>query len=161
MIHRQAIQEKKMKRIFLFALLLMTLIFASQVPSFAELSDTSEAAVANLERQYFEALDNQDEALMDTLLAENFVISSMSSGRSMKKEAFLKTLAKQDMTSYEINKIKVDIEEDKANSQVDISMTKTYNGDDHSGNYEVYSVWENKEGDWELVERKIKFLDPS
>lgn len=150
-----------MKRTFLFTLIFIALVFASHASSFAESSETSETTVANLERQYFEALDNQDEALMDSLLAENFVISSMSSGRSMKKEAFLKTLAKQDMTSYEIDKIKVDVEEDKANSQVDISMTKTYNGDDHSGDYEVYSVWEKKDGDWELVERKIKFLNPS
>jgi len=150
-----------MKRTFLFTLLFITLVFASHVISFAGSSDKSETAVANLEKLYFEALDNQDEALMDSLLAENFVISSMSSDRSMKKKAFLKTLAKQDMTSYKISKIKVDIEGNKANSQVDISMTKTYNGDDHSGNYEVYSVWENKDGDWELVERKIKILDPS
>ncbi len=126
----------------------------------AESSDQSEAVVANLEKQYFEALANQDQELMDSLLDEDFVISSMSSNRSMKKKAFLKTLPKQVMTSHKIKLIKVDVEGDKANSQVDIGMTKTYDGDDHSGNYEVYSVWVKKDGNWKLLERKIKFLNP-
>lgn len=150
-----------MKRTFLFALLLMTLIFTSQFSSFAESSDKSETTVANLERQYFEALANQDQELMGSLLDDSFVISSMSSGKSMKKEAFLETLPKQDMTSHDITAIKVDIDGDKANSQVDIRMTKTYDGSDHSGDYEVYSVWVNKDGNWKLAERKIKFLNPS
>ena len=150
-----------MKRIFVLTSIIMALIFASNISVVADSSDTSEAAVANLERQYFEALANQDQELMGSLLDDGFVISSMSSSRSMKKKAFLKTLAKQDMTSYDIAEIKVDVEGDKANSQVDISMTKTYDGADHSGDYEVYSVWVNKDGNWKLLERKIKFLNPS
>ncbi len=150
-----------MKRTFVLTTLIMALIFASNISVIADSSDTSEAAVANLERQYFEALANQDQELMDSLLDDSFVISSMSSNRSMKKKAFLKTLPKQVMTSHEITAIKVDVVDDKANSQVDISMTKTYDGDDHSGDYEVYSVWVSKDGNWKLVERKIKFLNPS
>lgn len=150
-----------MKRKFLLSTIMMALIFVSNISVTAEPSDKSEKEVTKLERLYFEALDNQDEALMDSLLSEDFVISSMTSGRSMKKKDFLKTLAKQDMTSYKIIEINVDAKGDKANSQVDISMTKTYEGKDHSGNYEVYSVWINKDGAWELAERKIKFLDPS
>jgi ketosteroid isomerase-like protein len=146
-----------MNRNFLSVFLLLTLVLASHIPSIAEPSDT---VVANLEKQYFEALENQDQELMDSLLDENFVISSMSSDRSMKKKAFLKTLPKQVITSQEITAIKVDVEGDKANSQVDISMTKTYDGSDHSGDYEVYSVWVNKDGSWKLLERKIKFLNP-
>lgn len=150
-----------MKRTFFLTAIFMALVFASNISVIAESNDKSETEVAKLEKLYFEALDNQDEALMDSLLSEEFVISSMSSGRSMNKKDFLKTLAKQDMTSYEITKVKVDGVGDKAKSQVDITMTKTYNGDDHSGDYEVYSVWVKKDGDWELTERKIKFLDPS
>ncbi len=149
-----------MKRTFLLTLLLVTLIFGYHIPSSAESSDSSETAVANLEKQYFEALENQDQELMDSLLDDSFVISSMSSDRSMKKKAFLTTLPKQVITSQEITAIKVDVEGDKANSQVDISMTKTYDGGDHSGDYEVYSVWVNKDGSWKLLERKIKFLNP-
>jgi hypothetical protein len=149
-----------MKRTFLLTLLLVTLIFGYHIPSSAESSDSSETAVANLEKQYFEALENQDQELMDSLLDDSFVISSMSSDRSMKKKAFLTTLPKQVITSQEITAIKVDVEGDKANSQVDISMTKTYDGSDHSGDYEVYSVWVNKDGSWKLLERKIKFLNP-
>ncbi len=149
-----------MKRTFLLTLLLVTLIFGYHIPSFAESSDSSETAVANLEKQYFEALENQDQELMDSLLDDSFVISSMSSDKSMKKKAFLPTLPKQVITSQEITAIKVDVEGDKANSQVDISMTKTYDGSDHSGDYEVYSVWVNKDGSWKLLERKIKFLNP-
>ncbi len=149
-----------MKRTFLLTLLLVTLIFGYHIPSSAESSDSSETAVANLEKQYFEALENQDQELMDSLLDDSFVISSMSSDRSMKKKAFLTTLPTQVITSQEITAIKVDFEGDKANSQVDISMTKTYDGSDHSGDYEVYSVWVNKDGSWKLLERKIKFLNP-
>ena len=97
---------------------------------------------------------------MDSLLSESFVISSMSSQWSMEKEAFLKTLPKQVITSQEITAVKVDITDDKANSQVDISMTKTYDGTDHSGDYEVYSIWVKEDGNWKLLERKIKFLNP-
>jgi hypothetical protein len=149
-----------MNRNFLSVFLLLTLVLAYPISSIAESSDKSEAVVANLEKQYFEALENQDQELMDSLLDDSFVISSMSSDRSMKKKAFLKTLPKQVITSQEITAIKVDVEGDKANSQVDISMTKTYDGSDHSGDYEVYSVWVNKDGSWKLLERKIKFLNP-
>ncbi|MEX1000222.1 MAG: nuclear transport factor 2 family protein [Thermodesulfobacteriota bacterium] len=149
-----------MKRTFLLTLLLVTLVLASHIPSIAGSSDTSETVVANLEKQYFEALENQDQELMDSLLDDSFVISSMSSDKSMKKKAFLTTLPKQVITSQEITAIKVDVEGDKANSQVDISMTKTYDGSDHSGDYEVYSVWVHKDGNWKLLERKIKFLNP-
>ena len=149
-----------MNRNFLSVFLLLTLVLAYPISSIAESSDKSEAVVANLEKQYFEALENQDQELMDSLLDDSFVISSMGSDRSMKKKAFLKTLPKQVITSQEITAIKVDVEGDKANSQVDISMTKTYDGSDHSGDYEVYSVWANKDGSWKLLERKIKLLNP-
>ncbi len=149
-----------MNRNFLSVFLLLTLVLAYPISSIAESSDKSEAVVANLENQYFEALENQDQELMDSLLDDSFVISSMSSDRPMKKKAFLKTLPKQVITSQEITAIKVEVEGDKANSQVDISMTKTYDGSDHSGDYEVYSVWVNKDGNWKLLERKIKFLNP-
>lgn len=151
-----------MKKIFLYILPILILVtLLNYIPTIAQTTNDPKAVISNLEKQYFEALANQDQELMDSLLDDSFVISSMSSNRSMKKKAFLKTLPKQDMTSHDITAIKVDIEGDKASSQVDVSMTKTYDGSDHSGNYEVYSVWEKKDGDWELVERKIKFLDPS
>ncbi|GJM15519.1 MAG: hypothetical protein DHS20C13_08460 [Thermodesulfobacteriota bacterium] len=150
-----------MRKTFFTMLFVFTAVFTFHLMnSNAESSDTSEAAVANLEKQYFQALANQDVELMDSLLDEDFVLSTTSSKRFMKKKAFLKTLQKQVMTSHEITLTKIDIEGDKANSQVDISMTKTYDGNDHSGNYEVYSVWVNKDGNWKLLERKIKFLNP-
>jgi len=150
-----------MKRaVFCIMIVLMAVITFHLMESNAKSSDKSEAVVANLEKQYFEALENQDQKLMDSLLHENFVIASMSSQWSMDREAFLKTLPKQVITSQEITAIKVDVVDDKANSQVDITMTKTYDGSDHSGDYEVYSVWVNKDGNWKLLERKIKFLKP-
>jgi len=151
-----------MKRtLFTTIIILMAVITFQLMQSNAESSDKSEVVVANLEKQYFEALENQNQILMDSLLDESFVISSMSSGKSMGKKAFLKTLPKQVITSQEITAVKVDVVDDQANSQVDISMTKTYDGSDHSGDYEVYSVWINKDGNWKLLERKIKFLNPS
>ncbi|MGB2692134.1 MAG: nuclear transport factor 2 family protein [Thermodesulfobacteriota bacterium] len=151
-----------MKKIFLYILPILILVtLLNYIPTIAQTSNDPKAVISNLEKQYFEALANQDQELMDSLLDDSFVISSMSSNRSMKKKAFLKTLPKQDMTSHDITAIKVDVEGDKANSQVDVSMTKTYDGSDHSGNYEVYSVWVNKDNNWKLVERKIKFLNPS
>ena len=126
----------------------------------AESSDKSEAVVANLEKQYFEALENQDQELMDLLLNDDFKISSMSSNWSMNKEDFLKTLPDQVITSQEISATKVEIRGNRAYSQVDISMTKTFEGKDHSGDYEVYSIWIKKNGSWKLDSRKIKFLNP-
>ncbi len=140
--------------IFLTALLLIGLIYSN---TRAETAGDIEA----LENQYFTALENQDHKLMDSLLDDDFVISSMSSNWSMNKEEFLKTVPKQVITSQEITAVKVDVQGNKANSQVDISMTKTFEGKDHSGDYEVYSVWVNKDGTWKLIERKIKLLGSS
>ena len=146
-----------MKRIILSTFLVLIVLGLAVTYSYADTSDD----IAALENQYFEALENQDQKQMDSLLADDFVISSMSSNWSMNKEDFLKTVPKQVITSQEISAVKVDVEGDRANSQVDISMTKTFDGKDHSGDYEVYSVWVNKDGSWKLIERKIKFLEPS
>jgi len=131
--------------ISIFALLVAVAAF-NCAQSNAQSSDRSEADIVELEKKYFQALESQDQKLMGSLLSENFVISSMSSQWSMNREAFLKTLPKQVITSQEITAVKVDIKGDKASSQVDINMTKTYDGSDHSGDYEVYSVWVNKDG---------------
>ena len=144
-----------MKRLTLSLIVLfLTLSITS---TYADTSDD----IASLERQYFEALENQDEKKMDSLLADDFVISSMTSNWSMNKEDFLKTVPKQVITSWEISAVKVDAGNEKAKSQVDISMTKTFDGKDHSGDYEVYSLWVNNDGNWQLTERKIKFLGSS
>lgn len=150
-----------MRRTLCTMILIIPVVIAFQLTnSNADNTNNTEVEIANLEKQYFVAIDNQDQELMDSILDDDFVISSMSSNRSMKKKAFLKTLPKQDMTSYDITAIDVEVAADKANSQVDISMTKTYEGGDHSGDYEVYSVWVKKDGNWKLLERKIKFLNP-
>ena len=146
-----------MQRLIFSTFLVLFVSAISITSTYADTPDDIEA----LERQYFTALENQDQKLMASLLADDFVISSMSSNWSMNKEDFLKTLPKQVMTSYEISAVKVDAEGDRANSQVDISMTKTFEGKDHSGDYEVYSVWVNKDGNWKLIERKIKLLSSS
>ncbi|MCK5709471.1 MAG: hypothetical protein KAI07_02935, partial [Deltaproteobacteria bacterium] len=91
-----------MKRTLFSIILVLTVVITFHLmKSNAESSDKSEVVVANLEKQYFEALENQDQELMDSLLSESFVISSMSSGKSMEKEAFLETLPKQVITSQE------------------------------------------------------------
>lgn len=145
-----------MKRAQLFLLaILVVLVVVSISKSHADTSDD----ITSLENQYFQALEDQDQKKMDSLLADDFVISSMSSNWSMTKEEFLKTVPKQVVTSWEITAVKVDVKDDKVNSQVDIGMTKTFDGKDHSGDYEVYSVWVNKDDSWKLVERKIKFMN--
>ena len=150
-----------MKRTLITILILLAAVMAFHINSgSAQSSAEAETVIVNLENKYFEALKNQDQELMDSLLHEDFVISSMSSNRSMGKKAFLKTLPKQIITSQEITGVKVNITDGKADSQVDISMTKTYDGSDHSGDYEVYSIWVNEGGNWKLLERKIKFLKP-
>ena len=150
-----------MKRTNIYILLVFVLAFAYPIVGFAQSSDKSQTAVANFEKKYFQALETQDQELMSSLLDDDFVISSMTSDWSMNKEDFLKTLPKQVITSQEITATKVEIKGDKAYSQVDISMTKTYKDKDHSGDYEVYSIWVNKDGTWKLTGRKIKFLNPS
>ena len=149
-----------MKRTNNYLFLVLALAFAYHVTGFAQSSDESETAVTELEKKYFEALENQDQELMSSLLDDKFTISSMTSDWSMNKEDFLETLPKQVIKSQEITATKVEIKGDKAYSQVDISMTKTYKGKDHSGDYEVYSIWVNKDGNWKLIGRKIKFLNP-
>lgn len=150
-----------MNRVFASLLLVIAIIFAYQVSSLAESTNESETQVADLERKYFEALENQDQELMSSLLADDFTISSMSSKWSMNKKDFLKTIPDQVITSQEISAIKVETKANRAYSQVDISMTKTFEGKDHSGDYEVYSIWVKKDGDWKLASRKIKFLKPT
>lgn len=151
-----------MRRTLFTMIFVLTAVFTFHLMnSNAESSDKSEVVVANLEKQYFEALENQDQELMDSLLDDDFKISSMSSNWSMNKEDFLKTLPDQVITSQEISATKVEIRGNKAYSQVDISMTKTFEGKDHSGDYEVYSIWIKNNGSWKLDSRKIKFLNPS
>jgi len=149
-----------MKRTNIYLFLVFALAFVYPVAGFGESFDEAQTVVANLEKKYFEALENQDQELMSSLLDDDFVISSMTSDWSMNKEDFLETLPKQVIKSQEITATKVEIKGDKAYSQVDISMTKTYKGKDHSGDYEVYSIWVNKDGSWKLIGRKIKFLNP-
>jgi len=124
----------------------------------------SEKNIVNLEREYYKALEAQDQELMASLLHENFVLSSMQSASypDLDKEAFLSTLPKQIITWQEIEHIKVRIERkgNAARSVVNISMTKTYGGKDHSGDYEVYSVWVRQGGEWKLLNRQIKLLNP-
>lgn len=149
-----------MKSTYIGLLLVFALAIAFLAAGFAQSSDDSETAVAELEKKYFEALENQDQELMSSLLDDNFTISSMTSDWSMNKADFLETLPKQVIKSQEITATKVEIKGDKAYSQVDISMTKTYKGNDHSGDYEVYSIWVKKDGNWTLIGRKIKYLNP-
>ena len=145
-----------MKKIRFFLLAILIVLFAVNISNtHAATSDE----ITSLENQYFQALEDRDQKKMDSLLADDFVISSMSSNWSMSKEEFLKTVPKQVITSWEITAVKVDVDGDRANSQVDIVMTKTFDGKDHSGDYEVYSVWVKKDDSWKLVERKIKFLN--
>lgn len=121
----------------------------------------SEKKVVNLEREYFNALKSQDQDLMSSLLHENFVISGMDRAAypDLDKDEFLATMPGQVITWQEIKHVKVDIKGNVAKSVVDISMTKTYGGKDHSGDYEVYSVWVREEGRWLLLNRRIKLLN--
>lgn len=150
-----------MKKTFVSLFLVSALILSYQSSAIAESFDKPETVVANLEKQYFEALENQDQELMSSLLDDNFKISSMTNDWSMNKEDFLKTLPDQVISSQEITATKVEIKGNRAYSQVDISMTKTFEGKDHSGDYEVYSIWVEKDDKWKLIGRKIKFLNPS
>lgn len=149
-----------MKKNLFFISFILAWVLAYSLTGFTEPVNDSQTAVANLEKKYFEALENQDQELMSSLLDDDFVISSMTSDWSMNKDDFLKTMPKQVIKSQEITDTKVEIKGDKAYSKVDISMTKTYEGKDHSGNYEVYSIWVEKDGNWKLTARKIKFLNP-
>ncbi len=123
----------------------------------------SQKRVVNLERQYFKALQAQDQELMATILHENFVISGMDRPAypDLNKDEFLATMPGQVIAWQEIEHVKVDIKGNVAKSVVNINMTKTYNGKDHSGDYEVYSVWVREEGKWLLLNRRIKLLNQS
>ncbi len=121
----------------------------------------SEKKVVNLERQYYKALEAQDQELMASILHENFVISSMKSTsyKDFDKEEFLATMPGQVITWQEIEHVKVNIKGNVAKSVVNIKMTKTYDGKDHSGDYEVYSIWVREDGKWLLLNRRIKLLN--
>lgn len=121
----------------------------------------SEKKVVDLERQYYNALQAQDQELMASILHENFVISGMDRPAypDLNKEEFLETMPKQIIPWQEIEHIKVNIDGNVAKSVVNISMMKTYAGKDHSGDYEVYSVWVREDGRWLLLNRRIKLLN--
>ena len=123
----------------------------------------SEKRVVNLERQYFNALQAQDQELMATILHENFIISGMDRPAypDLNKEEFLETMPGQVITWQEIEHVKVDIDGNMARSVIDISMTKTYAGKDHSGDYEVHSVWVREGGGWLLLNRRIRLINKS
>ena len=122
----------------------------------------SEFVVVKLERQYYKALENQDTELMDSLLHENFVLSSVGNPTfaDLNKQEFLDSMPKQIITSQDITHIKVNIRGNVARAVTNISMTKTYDGKDHSGDYEVYGTWVREGRGWKLLNRQIKLLQP-
>ncbi len=153
-----------MQRVLIVIFVLLVGLLTFQITqSTAHPWTESEIVIVNLEQNYFEALKNQDQELMGSLLHENFVISSMTrmTSPSLGKQTFLTTLPKQVISSQEITHVKVNINGNMAKSVVNISMTKTYDGKDHSGDYEVYSIWVKEGGNWKLLDRRIKFIEPS
>lgn len=150
-----------MNRYLIFSvLLLFGVLYLSAYHASAHPWTPSEKRVVNLERQYYKALEAQDQGLMAPILHENFLISSMQSAsfKDLDKEEFLSTMPDQIITWQEIEHVKVNIKGNVAKSVVNISMMKTYGGKDHSGDYEVYSVWVRKDGEWLLLNRRIKLL---
>lgn len=152
-----------MKRIRIFPIVIIFAIFVAPGVLSAHPYTASQKRVADQERKYFEALEDQDQELMASLLHQNFIISGMDRAAypDLDKQEFLATMPGQEITWQEIKHIKVDMNGDVARSVVDISMMKTYGGKDHSGNYEVYSVWVREDGKWLLLNRRIKLLNQS
>lgn len=142
--------------LFLFVMLAVNVNEAAAHPWTA-----SQKRLVDLERQYFKALKAQDQELMSSLLHENFVISGVDRAAypDLDKDEFLATMPGQVITWQEIEHVKVDIKGNVAKSVVNIKMTKTYDGKDHSGDYEVYSVWVSEDGKWLLLNRRIKLLN--
>ena len=145
------------------AALLLSVLYIGAYQIRAHPWTPSEKRVVNLEREYFNALQAQDQELMSSILHENFIISGMDRPAypDLDKEEFLSTMPEQVITWQEIKHVKVDIQGNVAKSVVDISMVKTYEGKDHSGDYEVYSVWVREGGKWLLLNRRIKLLSQS
>ena len=153
-----------MKRFLIIsAALLLSVLYIGAYQTRAHPWTPSEKRVVNLEREYFNALQAQDQELMSSILHENFIISGMDRPAypDLDKEEFLSTMPEQVITWQEIKHVKVDIQGNVAKSVVDISMVKTYEGKDHSGDYEVYSVWVREGGKWLLLNRRIKLLSQS
>ena len=153
-----------MKRyIFVTGVLLFFLVLISAHYSSAHPWTASQKRVVNQEYRYFDALMAQDQELMSSLLHENFIISGMDRPAypDLNKEEFLATMPEQVITWQEIKHVKVDLMGNVAKSVVDISMIKSYGGRDHSGEYEVYSVWVRENGQWLLLNRRIKLLNQS
>lgn len=153
-----------MKRyIFISSALVVCLLFINAVDSLAHPFTASEKKVVNQEYAYFQALKEQNQELMSSILHENFIISGMNRPASpdLNKEEFLATMPGQVITWQEIEHVKVDITGNVAKSVVDISMVKTYGGKDHTGDYQVYSVWVKEGGSWLLLNRRIKLLNQS
>ena len=123
----------------------------------------SEKKVVNQEQAYFKALKDQNQELMSTLLHQNFIISGMDRPAypDLNKEEFLATMPAQVIAWQEIEHVKVDITGNVARSVVDINMVKSYDGKDHSGDYQVYSVWVREGSGWQLLNRRIKLLNQS
>lgn len=142
------------------SLLFTGLIFISAGFSAAHPFTSSQKKVVNQERAYFDALKAQDQELMASLLHENFIISGIDRPAypDLDKKEFLATMPGQVITWQEIKHVKVDIRGDVAKSVVDITMVKTYGGKDHSGAYQVYSVWVREDGRWLLLNRRIKLV---
>lgn len=149
--------------LFVSGALLFCFLLAQVDSSSAHPFTASEKKVVNQEYAYFQALKDQNQELMSSLLHENFIISGI--GRptypDLNKEEFLATMPGQVITWQEIEHIKVDINGNVARSVVDIRMVKSYNGKDHTGDYQVFSVWVKEGGGWQLLNRRIKLLNQS
>ena len=144
-----------------YSLIAALLIFAaSHLQTSAHPWTAEELVIVKLEQSYFDALKNRDQDAMLSLLHENFIISSLNrpAAPSLGSAAFLETMPGQVIAEQDIKHVKVDIKDNVAKSVVDISMVKTYNGKDHSGDYEVYSIWVREGGDWKLLDRRIRLV---
>lgn len=147
--------------LFVYGVLLFCLLLISAEHPAAHPFTASEKKVVNQEYAYFQALKDQNQELMSSLLHENFIISGIDRPTypDLNKEEFLATMPGQVISWQEIEHIKVDISGNVARSVVDISMLKSYNGKDHTGDYQVFSVWVREGDGWQLLNRRIKLLD--
>ena len=124
-------------------------------PTIAAPADSEDAIVATisqLEKDWVAAIEKQDTATVERLLAEDFV------GTSPTAHTFTKTQAVDDLKSarYVVEKMALDEVSVNVYGTTAVSFTSQeerskYDGDDTSGHYHFTDVWVKKDGRWQVV----------
>ena len=122
------------------------------VPTVSQTAEDVESIIMQLERDWVDAIVNNDTAAVDRILADDFV------GTSPAAISYFKEAALQDLESGIYVVESMDLDEVSANVYGNTAVAFTsqqeessYSGEDTSGHYHYTNVWIRSNGQWQVV----------